>query len=57
MAKKIILELTKAQLNAIMNLSSDIEAMIGCGEGNTDIVWRRNVRLVDRVFENNGYKR
>jgi len=55
MSKKIKLEVTEAQLTAIVNMTNDISAMIGCGE--SDIEWKKNVRLVDRILSNHGYKR
>ena len=58
-------EITKAQMQAIADLTSDIESMIGCsdtefsvdGGENTDVIWERKVKLIDRFFINNGYKR
>jgi len=55
MAKKIKLEMTEAQLKAIMNLADDISAMVGGGDD--DSIWIKNVKLVDRMLKNNGYKR
>jgi len=55
MAKKIKLEITEAQLKAIMNLADDISAMVGGGDD--DSIWIKNVKLVDRMLKNNGYKR
>lgn len=55
MAKKIKLELTEAQLSAIMNITDEISAMNGGGDDDTErIKW---VRLVDRMLHNNGYIR
>jgi hypothetical protein len=58
MAKKIKLEVTEAQLNAIISITDDISAMTGCnGEVHGDQTWTKNVRLVDRMLINNGFKR
>lgn len=55
MAKKIKLEITEAQLKAIMHLADDISSMVGGGDD--DSIWIKNVKLVDRMLKNNGYKR
>lgn len=55
MANKIKLEITKAQLKAIMNLADDMSAMVGGGDD--DSIWIKNVKLIDRMLKNNGYKR
>lgn len=47
--------MTEAQLKAIMNLADDISAMVGGGDD--DSIWIKNVKLVDRMLKNNGYKR
>lgn len=49
------LEITDAQLKAIMDLTDDISGMIGCGDD--DSIWEENVRLIDRFLHKNGYKR
>ena len=55
MAKKIKLELTEAQLRAIISMTDEISAMNGGGDDDRErIKW---VRLVDRVLHNNGYRR
>ena len=55
MAKKIRLEITEAQLSAIVGITDEISAMNGGGEDDLErIKW---VRLVDRMLHNNGYKR
>jgi len=56
------LEITKAQLLAIINLTDDISGMIGCAydEDNvndTDVYWKKQVQLIDRMLKKNGYKR
>lgn len=55
MPKKIKLELTEAQLIAIIELTNDISAMIGCGDDDSE--WIKNVRLIDRMLNKNGFKR
>ena len=52
---KIKLEITKAQLYAIMSITDDVSAMIGHGGDSSE--WIKNVRLIDRALNNNGYKR
>ena len=55
MAKKIKLEVTEAQLSAIIGMTDEISAMNGCGDDDRErIKW---VRLVDRMLRNNGYIR
>ncbi len=55
MSKKIKLEVTEAQLRAIVEITNDISAMTGCGDN--DSQWVKNIKLVDRALNNNGYKR
>lgn len=45
------IEITKQQLQAVINMKDDIEAMIGCGED--DSHWVKNVRLVKRMLKKN----
>lgn len=55
MPKKIKLEVTEAQLSAIIEMTDEISAIIGCGDDDSERVkW---VRLVDRMLIKNGYKR
>lgn len=55
MAKKIKLEITEAQLIALVNIIDEHSAMIGGGDDDTERVkW---LRLVDRMLNNNGFKR
>ena len=49
------LDVTKAQLNAIANIISDVSAMIGVGE--MDKEWVKYIRLIDRMLKKNGFKR
>lgn len=55
MAKKIKLEITEAQLLAIINMADDMSAMIGGGDNDSD--WIKNIKLVDKMLNKNGYKR
>lgn len=55
MSKKIKLEITEAQLRAIICITDDISAMSGCGDNDGE--WNKNVKLVDRMLTKNGYKR
>ena len=55
MSKKIILELTQSQFEAIINLTDNASAELGCRDDGAIIKgW---IRLVDRMLKNNGYKR
>lgn len=49
------IEITKAQLKAIMSLTDDVSAMLGCGED--DSYWIKYIRLIDRMLKKNGYDR
>ena len=49
------LEVTKAQLSAIVRITDDISSMIGGGEDDTQ--WEKDVKFVDRMLKKNGYKR
>ena len=55
MAKKIKLEITEAQLNAIICMRDEMEAMLGVGEAE-EVIRIRWMRLVDRMLKNNGFK-
>lgn len=55
MAKKIKLEVTEAQLNALIEILDEYSAVIGGGDDDSQrIKW---MRLVDRMLNNNGIKR
>ncbi len=45
------IEITKAQLEAVIAVRDDIHAMIGCGED--DRQWEKNVKLIDRMLKKN----
>lgn len=54
-SKKITLEMTEEQLIAIVNITDDISAMIGCGDDDEN--WKDCVKIIDKMLINNGYKR
>lgn len=56
MANKIKLELTEAQFNSMIDVIDTISAMIGCG-ADFAIAQNKNVRLLDRMLKQNGFKR
>lgn len=54
-------EITNPQLKAMNDLLDDIEGMLGCaynecGE-NTDEIWSRKLKLIDRFFVKNNIDR
>tara|TARA_R110000772_G_C12970764_1_gene404616 strand:- start:30 stop:197 length:168 start_codon:yes stop_codon:yes gene_type:complete len=53
--KKIKLEFTQAQLNAMFGLIENTEAGIGCSD--VDKESNHQLRLMDRMLKANGYKR
>lgn len=55
MAKKIKIEITEAQLSAIIELVNYVSAMVGCSEN--DKIWLKQIKLVDRMLSSNGFKR
>ncbi len=55
MAKKIVLELTKTQLQALVNVVDDYSAQIGCGD--TDEYRVKQVKHIDKMLKTNGYTR
>lgn len=56
MAKKIILEVTERQLQAISFLMQSAEAMIGCSEDDGDKLTITELKLAQRIFTKNGYE-
>tara|TARA_R110000772_G_scaffold245037_1_gene358445 strand:+ start:587 stop:763 length:177 start_codon:yes stop_codon:yes gene_type:complete len=55
MAKRIEISLTERQLLAIMDVTDTVSAMMGTG---TDFDYiGKEVKLIDRMLKNNGYKR
>ena len=62
MAKKIKIELTTLEMEAILNIVTSIESMLGCAEpdenGNswdTDMI--KSIKKIDYMLKRNGYKR
>ena len=55
--KKINLKITKPQLIAIMELCNDVSAMVGGGDDKPDKIWKKDLKLIDRMLKNNGFKR
>ena len=51
------LEITKAQLFAICEIADNVDAMIGCSCGDIDKESTKQVRLIDRFLNKNGYAR
>jgi len=56
MAKKIKLEITEAQLIAIMEMTDECSSMLGVGEDEDKLRVRR-IMLIDRLLKKHGYKR
>lgn len=56
MSKKIVLELTKPQFEAMIDMADTMSAMRGCGLEFTKEA-DRNLKLFDRMLKVNGYKR
>lgn len=52
---KIKLEVTKRQLDDIINLTDTISGMIGVGTDFDDN--KKEVKYIDRMLKSNGYKR
>ena len=55
MSKKITLELTKAQMESLVCVIDEIYSSIGCSDGDRYRI--RYVRNLDKMLNNNGYKR
>lgn len=56
MAKKIKLEITQAQLLAIVEMADELSAMLGIGE-DEDKIRKKRLMLIDRMLNKHGYKR
>lgn len=50
------LDVTEAQLKAIVGMKDDTEAMLGGGDKDADQEWKRRVGLINRMLEKNGFK-
>ncbi len=46
------IEITKTQLNAIVQLKEDIKTMIGCGDN--DLIWSEHIELIEKMLAKNG---
>lgn len=51
------IEVTPAQLEAIKNLTDDCASMVGGGEYESDRIWLKYIRLIDRMLAKNGHQR
>lgn len=51
MARKI--EITDAQLKAIVRMADTLSAMVGCGDEEFDKPVKHDVKLVDKMLEKN----
>lgn len=49
------IEITKQQLEAIINMADDMSAMTGGGDN--DEIWRKNIKLIDKMLKKNGIER
>lgn len=56
MKRKIKLEITDRQLNAIMNITDTISAMIGVGS-EFDVEMTLDIRHIDKMLHEHGLKR
>lgn len=57
MASKKKMEITKPQLNAIVNATDIISAMIGSGDEDTDKEFQKTVKSIDKFLNINGISR
>lgn len=55
MAKKVILEITEKQFEALIDIIDESSAQIGCGDD--DELRVRRIKLLDKMLLKNGYKR
>lgn len=56
MAKYITLKLTEAQFIALIDMADTLKAEIGTGH-EFGVEQNKNIRLIDRMLNRNGYKR
>lgn len=49
-------EITPAQLKAIMEITDTVSGMLGVGS-DFDIIEGKNIKLIDRFLKKNGFKR
>ena len=57
MAKKIKLEITEVQLLAIVDITDTLKSMVGTYDEDFNKEALKQIRLIDRMLKNNGYKR
>lgn len=68
MGKRITLEFTEREIEALNDILSAIEAMYGCAgdasdvlgdneTGNWDDDMKREIKHIDKMYKRNGYKR
>lgn len=50
------IEITKAQLQAIISMKDDMETMLGNGKFDVDKIWEGYIRLVKRMLKKNKIK-
>jgi len=55
--KKIKLEVTEAQLVALIEITNEASSMIGGGDSQDDKDRIKWVKLIDRLLKNNGFER
>ena len=54
MAKKIIIEFTESQFNAMIKMVEDNATMISCAEDEFAIPTKKNIILLQRAIDNSG---
>jgi len=47
------IEITKAQLKAIINLKEDARAMVGSADAESDKLWIKYIKLIERMLGKN----
>lgn len=57
MAKKIKLEVTEAQLLAIVDIADTLKSMVGTDDEDFNKEALKQIRLIDTMLNKNGYKR
>lgn len=55
MAKKIVLEITEKQFEALIDIIDESSGQIGCGDDDELRIHR--IKLLDKMLLKNGYKR
>ena len=50
------IEVTKAQLEAIKDLTNDCSAMVGGGDEKTDKLWKHRIMMIDKMLTKNNLK-